>query len=136
MNYTDLANKLKAESDTANWDKVIESTLPEGITMEMVNKVQNHENVVVTALARAWGEKAISEMGGNEETRMEGKFKFGENLLTVTTNRSRTHANPRDPSTPVVKYGYTTVSVRSNRGSDYDKVVKELSVLGESVFNK
>lgn len=136
MNYTDLANKLKAEKDTANWNSIIESTLPEGLTLEMVKTVQNHENTVVCALTSAYGEKAINEMATTEETRMEGRFKFGENAVTVTTNRSRTHSNPRDPSAPIVKYGYTTSTVRSNRGADYDTVMKELTELGESVFNK
>ena len=136
MNYSDLANKLKAEKDTDKWNNIITSNLPEGLTMEMVKSVQDHENIVVCALTQAWGEKAIAEMATSEESRMEGKFKFGENAVTVTTNRSRTHSNPRDPSAPVVKYGYTTTSVRTNRGADYDKISKELTELGESVFNK
>ena len=136
MNYTDLANKLKAEKDTANWNNIIETNLPEGLTIEMVKSVQEHENTVVCALTQAWGEKAINEMVTNDEARSEGKFKFGENHVTVTTNRTRTHSNPRDPATPIVKYGYTVASVRSNRGADYDKVMKELTELGESVFNK
>lgn len=106
------------------------AALPEGMTKEDIQKVNNFNSTFYPAVTHAFGEKAIAAMKKDkklEEVKIEvpllGTDKFG-----LVMNRVETFRNPaggeNDPG--IVKYGnivpkLVTQSARGNRG-DMSKV--------------
>lgn len=101
-----------------------EKTLPEGITMDTVQQLQQHDTNFVAAACKAVGEKAFEHMKDNKDVKqMSAQVNMGNNTLATTIQRERQYPNPEGGTSTT--YGSMTpritVGATGNRG-DLKKV--------------
>lgn len=91
---------------------IYEKTLPEGLTLDVVNAVESHNGKFIAASAHAIGNIAISAMKSNKdlETAETVVKMAGKNSLGLNVDRTRTYPNPQDKDKPIVKHGVVTVN--------------------------
>lgn len=115
-------------------DNIFESTLPEDLTMETVNKVSDHNTTFVAAGVHAMGSLAVEAMKDhshlNEAT---GSIKMGgKDTLDVNIERSRTYANRlQEGADDVVKHGVMDINYTVMAGKNAGQLKKVKMAIGE-----
>lgn len=119
-----LSSGFTIEGTTPSVSKTLYmDNLPETVSKEAAEALNNYNSVFFPASTHAFGEKAIEAMKGNPEIQqMTIEIPMvGKDHYDVTINRQRTYRNPQDESTPVVKWGQVdtqlvTHSAKNSRG--------------------
>ena len=115
-------------------ENTFEKTLPEDLTMDIVNKVSDHNTTFVAAGVHAMGQMAIESMGQHKNLdSASGTIKMGgKDTLEVGIDRSRTYANRlQEGATDVVKYGVTDIDYTVVAGKNAGQLKKVKQAIGE-----
>ena len=115
-------------------DNTFEKTLPEDLTMDIVNKVSDHNTTFVSAGIHAMGRMAIDAMSQHKNLdSASGTINMGgKDTLAATIDRSRTYANRlQEGATDVVKYGVTDVDYTVVAGKNAGQLKKVRQAIGE-----
>ena len=121
-------------------EDTFEKTLPSDLTMEVVNKVQNHNTTFVAAATHAFGTVAMNAMKENAKLdTVIGTINMGgDDTLGMHYTRSKEmHVPGKDEK--VTKYGVTTIdyTVKAGKnGGELKKVRTELNELALAAFGK
>jgi hypothetical protein len=93
-------------------DDIYESTLPEGISLDVVNKIEKHNGNFIAASTYALGRVGTKALAENKKLdTVETVIKMGgRNVLGLTMERQRTYPNPQDKENPIVKHGVIAVN--------------------------
>lgn len=106
----------------SGYENIYEATLPEDVTMEMVNKVDEHDTTFIAAAPYVYGKLMVDAMASNGKL-TEGSvvIPMGEkNTLSVGIERSKEFTNHLSGNgEKVMKYGVMTASydVRGSRSN-------------------
>lgn len=120
----DLANALKKEFEIGEGGVITvpkdlyEKTLPEGLTLADVKKVQEHNTALVAASALAVGEVGNAHFKKHKkDDRLSLEFKAGVDSISIDYQRSKEYPNFKDPEGPKIqKYGILTAGYESQAG--------------------
>ncbi len=134
-----LHNELKFDKETKTIpdNSFYEKHLPEGLTMEVVEKVDGYNTTFIAASAHAVGKVAIEHMAKEKSLdQVSAEFQMGKkNTISHVVHRERSFTNPADPSKPITKMGDVssvyTVHAGRNQG-ELKKVRNELHELAMS----
>lgn len=99
--------------------------MPDGITRETIEKVQNFEKEVAMPLLLTVSERAHAQMVENKEIRnVTTSFKFGSDDINISINQKGTEVN--ENGEPVEVYGQVIYSTTKDLGkyqADFDACV-------------
>lgn len=117
--------------------KVYEENLPAGVTVDLVQKVNDYDAEFVAAGAHAFGSIAINAMAENKNLKeVTGELKtVDKNKASYSIERSKEYTNHLQGGEKTVKYGVVTTSyeIRAGKNSGQLKAVKnELAELALS----
>ena len=138
-----IAGQLQCDANLGSInaaEDTFQKTLPEGLTMEMVNKVANHNTNFVAGATHAFGTAAMQLMKDNSklDTVIGSMNMGGEDQLSLNYMRSKEmHIPGKDEK--ITKYGVTTVSYEvkaGKNGGELKKVRTELNELALAAFGK
>jgi len=132
-----LASKIKdalvvdaKSGTTSEKDKggVYEATLPENITIDVVNTINNHNSQFVAAATLASGELAIETMESESDLeRVISTVEMsGGNKINVITDRQKTYKDHLQGGDDIVKKGCTNVNycVKAGKNSGQLKAAR------------
>ena len=117
---------------------IFEKTLPQDLTMAVVNQVANHNTTFVAAATHAFGTMAMNAMKDNSklDTVIGTVNMGGDDTLGMHYTRSKEmHVPGKDEK--ITKYGVTTVdyTVKAGKnGGELKKVRAELNELAMAAF--
>jgi len=115
----ELADRIEAALNVDNKtgmapaaDDIYEQTLPEDVTMTLVNKIEKHNANFIAASTYALGRVGTKALAGHKKLdSVETVIKMGgKNELHLTMERQRTYPNPQDKENPIVKHGVISVN--------------------------
>lgn len=91
---------------------IYETSLPEGISLDLVNRIETHNNNFIAGAAHAVGRIGVNAMKDNTSLNSaETLIRMGgKNELGLTVERERTYRNPKDQENPVVKNGVVSIT--------------------------
>lgn len=117
--------------------KVYEENLPSGLTVDLVQKVNDYDAKFVAAGAHAFGSIAINAMAEDKNLKtVTGELKtVDKNKASYSIERSKEYVNHLQGGERTVKYGVVTTSyeIRAGKNSGQLKAVKnELAKLALS----
>jgi hypothetical protein len=108
--------------------KVYEQNLPDGLTLDLVEKINNYDTVFVAAGAHAYGNMAIKAMAENKGLKqVTGELKtIDKNKASYSVERSKEYVNHLQGGEKTTKYGVTTTSyeIKAGKNSGQLKTVK------------
>lgn len=141
----DLAAKIKPMFTLADNGVVLaeeglyEKTLPEGITLEQLKAVQQHNTALVAATALAVGEIAVDAFKADKElTRVSTEFPVANDKIGANVLRSREYpaggipkeGEVRDPSAKITKYGVIEASYETASNGNKGELKKVRTQIG------
>lgn len=112
-----LAKEFKIdEAGNINLGKdVFATTLPEGLTIETVRKVQDHRQQVASAAAIALMEVGAADLKKHKERdTVSLQFPFEKDRLEMTFDRTREYPGRGEGAEKIVKHGVLTPSFIAN----------------------
>ena len=129
-----LSDNVIKEKDAG---KVYEENLPAGLTIDLVQKINEYDAEFVAAGAHAFGSIAINAMAENKNIKeITGELKtIDKNKASYSIERSKEYTNHLQGGEKTVKYGVVTTSyeIRAGKNSGQLKAVKnELAELALS----
>lgn len=127
-------------------DDLYEKTLPEGVTVDQIKAIQQHNTALVAATAMAVGELSVDAFKADKDLqRVSAEFSAVGDKISATVTRSREYpaggipkeGEVRDPNAKITKYGvidagYEVVS-NGNKG-ELKKVRAHIAALAASVL--
>lgn len=139
---TDLAPQIEVKEGVATIaaDAYVKS-LPEGITLDTVKKLKEHDAVFFPAVTKAFGEKSIETMKADDKIEQLDLSvpMVGDDKFDITFKRSYEHM---DMATKEMKTSYgglsaslTVQAARHNRGA-MSSVKNDLKIAAMAVFAK
>lgn len=116
-----LSATLNAEKDSAVIslaDNAYVGTLPEGITAELLKKIDEHNAIFLPAATKAFGELSIEQMKENKAlaSTHAGFAMTDDKTFQLSMMREKQFRNPQG-DTPIIKHGYITAAVESTEAS-------------------
>ncbi len=141
---TNISKDLKYDKDSHTIkaeENIYAKNLPEGLSMEVVDKVNNYDVQFVAASGLAVGEIAIQHMAKEKTVeQISAEFSMARhNSVNHVVTRERTFTNITDPSNPIPKYGdlATKVTIQAGRNQgELKKVRNTLHEMGIEQLNK
>jgi len=134
-----LADKLRADMTITETGAVetptdlFEKTLPEGITMDQVKSMQDHQSELVTAAGLALGEMGMEAFKGDKRLdQVNVSITAGKDSIAGTFQRSkevRAGINPDDGM--MTKYGILSMKVSVNAHANKGSLKKVRTYLSE-----
>lgn len=136
---TDIAERLRAKvkdkengfdpskSKTSIGSDVYYETLPEGITKDVLKKVNDHKTAYAAAGVLVAGEQANAH-GKDHKDFEEHTFRFGlhgRDHLDVVWKRETTTINPQTKE-PMVKHGVVTAKIREHASNNGAGEIKQI----------
>ena len=113
-----------------------EQTLPDGITLDIVKQVQDHQKHFVIAAAGAAGRVVIEAMAKDPKlAKGSVEFAMGRDKVTAQTMREKEFTNhfAKDGQEATIRVpAYTSVKIESHAGktgADFKKMQADLSAL-------
>lgn len=139
-----IKKELKYDKDShtiKSENSVYSENLPDGITMDTVEKVNHYDVTFVAATGMAVGEMAIHQMAKEKTVeQISAEFPMSKhNNVTHVVTRERTFTNIADPNNPIPKWGdlATKVTIQAGRNQgELKKVRNTLHDLGMEHLNK
>lgn len=131
---------VKIEGSKVSFDSgLYEQTLPEGITADMVKRVQKHNSDFVVATRAVGGESAIAVMAKDKTVlKVTSNIKCFNDTVSHVHNRSKVVRNPTNGAEKTV-YGSgtskVTVGGTKNSAAQMKGVVTALGNLGAQLLN-
>lgn len=117
-------------------DGLIESNLPEDVTMAQIKRGQKVRSEIVSALSLAMWEKGKGVLTENPELpRIEASFKFGNDKIDLGLERQREFNDGSGGK--VVKYGHLSVgytATGATNAGDFKKVRTAISDEAQKLF--
>lgn len=114
-------------------------TLPEGMTLEQVKTVQEHNLNFADAVTLALGEKGLEHLKDNTDIdNLSLTVNIGHDRVNSEFRRHRQYRNPADNST-FEKYGVADtkyVSGINGKRTAYKEIQAHLSTQAESIFKQ
>lgn len=114
-------------------DGLYESTLPEGLTIDIVKNVQDHNSTFVAAGAHAFGKLAVDAMKANKglDKLTVDITMCGKDSVSYTVDREQERINHLGGGETIHKFGVitTTLDVRAGKNGGQLKVAR--SLIGE-----
>ena len=121
-------------------EKSYESNLPEGLTIDLVTKVDDYNTTFVAGATHAVGTVAIQAMKADSSlNEIDHKIPMsGKNHVTIGVERKRSQVNSFSPDKEVtIRHGVTTVglhTVAGNNAGELKKVRNALAELGREAL--
>jgi hypothetical protein len=114
-----LAVDKKEGTITAGAD-IFQSTLPEDLSMETVQKVREHNTTFVAAGAHSFGTASIDLLAGNKKLdRITTEISLGgKDNVTYSMDRSKTTVDHLHGKGEVVKFGVLTTTLETVAGKN------------------
>lgn len=115
-----------------------EQNLPDGLTLEVVGRVNNYDTDFIAAGAKVFGELSLAAMSKdkqlNETTGELGMY--GKNNVSYHFDRTREHVNPTDPSADrIIKHGVLTTKYEVNASRNNGDLKRVRNTLMEEAMN-
>ena len=114
--------------------KVYEASLPEGLTVEVVKTVNNHNGNFVAGTAHALGTIAVDTLKANKDLKeVTGDIKtVGKDHVGITVTRSREYVNRLGGGNEtIVKFGVTDATYHHAPGTNSGQLKVVRGVIGE-----
>lgn len=118
------------------------STLPDGISMADVNKIQKHDSNLVAATALALGEESLDYFKKHKDVQSTSvELKAGANTIAIQADRYKSFPNRMGGADAPNIEKHVTISARytaqaaGNRG-EFKKVREHIGNLGAELFGK
>ena len=119
-------------------EDIFEKTLPQDLTMAVVNQVANHNTTFVAAATHAFGTMAMNTMKDNSKLdTVIGSFDMGgdDQLSMIYARSKEMHVPGKDEK--ITKYGVTNIAYEvkaGKNGGELKKVRAELNELAMAAF--
>lgn len=116
-----------------------EANLPEGLTKELVNQLDDYNVNYVAAGVRAFGTISTNTMSGAKKlAQTTGTLAMGEyNKLNVTCDRTKQFPNTLSESKePVIKYGHVTATLEVRAGKNSGALKAARAAIAELALEK
>lgn len=138
-----LAGELKKEFKIGDGGLIevpksfYEDHLPEGLTMAIVKKVQDHDSNMTSATVLGMGEVSIPAFKKDkklESTSIE--YSAGKNSIGAVMHRSKTMTNPQGGE-PITKFGVVTAKYQARASANLGalkRIRTHLNAQAASVF--
>lgn len=109
------------------------STLPKGIDIELVNKLQEHNSSVVAALPVALAEVGLSTMKEKNLPEISAFINAGSDRIGATIIRDYTHGKDKYHGHTVMSYEVNAAGVNAG---EYEHATKHVRSLADDLFTK
>lgn len=135
---TTVAANLTGDKDTGSITAAAdtyEKTLPQGLTMDIVNQVAEHNTNFVAGATHAFGQMAMGLMSENKklDTVIGQMTMGGEDSLNLHYTRSKEmHVPGKDDK--ITKYGVTNITYEVKAGKNGGELKKVRTQLNELAF--
>lgn len=133
--------KYDKESHTITGEDTYVKHIPEGLSEEVIEKVDNYNTTFIAATAHAVGNLAIEHMAKSKTLdSVSAQFDMGKhNHVTHEITREKTFPNPADNGSPIVKHGSVSSVYKVYAGrnaGELKKVRAEIEALAEEKLVK
>lgn len=133
-----LADKLKPQMSAALSedkstavvslaDNAYVGTLPEGITPELLKKIDEHNAIFYPAATKAFGQISNEQFAQNKDlkTTNAGFALSDDRTFQLTMHREKQFHNPKGDD-PITKHGYITAGVETSEASTKRGLLKSV----------
>lgn len=112
-------------------------TLPEGLTKETVEQVNQHNSNFFAATTHAFGHTAVDHMKKHKDVEvLSASFPLlGKDTWNVGIDRKKTFPNPANPDQPIESYGVVSAKLEINEARLKVGQLKQVKLeLGEAAL--
>lgn len=108
-------------------DKAYVNTLPEGITPEILKKIEEHNSIFFPAATKAYGTVTNEHFAQHKELKStHASFELTDDkTLQLSMQREKQFRNPQGDES-IVKHGYITAAIESREASTKHGVMKSV----------